>query len=135
MISEQVYKALNKFKGAISNIQILCLKEGLKGEEAGYFQQLILELEQSISNCPVTYQTDGQGENAICSLKYFKGNSAAYIVEMDVYGPPHLQAYGVISLNGYYPELGYIDLSELIKVGFELDFHYTPITVADALKQ
>ncbi|MFH4384875.1 hypothetical protein WAJ74_19055, partial [Acinetobacter baumannii] len=77
----------------------------------------------------------GQGDNAICQMHYFKGDSDVYIVELDVAGPPHTQAYGVIRLNGGYPELGYIDLDELIKYGFELDLYYAQQTVGEVMRK
>lgn len=64
-----------------------------------------------------------------------QGDSDVYIVELDVAGPPHTQAYGVIRLNGGYPELGYIDLDELIKYGFELDLYYAQQTVGEVMRK
>jgi len=40
--------------------------------------------------------------------------------------PEQRQAFGLISLGGMEPELGYIDLVELLKNDFALDLYWKP---------
>lgn len=119
----------------MSDLQIMCMVNGIQGEESAFFFEKLAEIKQTVEQCPRTYETDGQGDAAMCRLHYFKGNSHAYITELDVSGPPHTQAFGVISLNGYYPELGYINIQELIENGFELDLYYTNESVGDVKRK
>lgn len=131
IIRESIFSHIGNLRKVMSDPQIACLISGMKGEEGEHFKELISKVEQIVANCPVTYETDGQGDDAICQMHYFRGNSDAYIVELDVAGPPHTQAYGLMRLNGGYPELGYIDLDVLIRYGFELDLYYTQQTVGE----
>ena len=135
MIDPSSERRIDALKSVIANLQILAIKEGLKGEESAYFHDLLSELEVTIQNCPTTYDTDGQGDEAKCVLHYFSGNSDFYVVGLDAYGPPHIQAYGFAVLNRGHPELGYFDLETLIRSNFELDFHYTQQTVGEVMKK
>ena len=114
--------------------QMQCIEEGLTGEEAGYFQDKIFEYAERISNMPSTYETDGQGNDAIAHLHYFTANCDWYITEKDSEPDKagQIQAFGLAKI--FEPELGYISILELIRNGAELDLHFTPLPIRQFLK-
>lgn len=109
--------------------QRLALKGYLLGEEGEGFAEIINGLVERIEAMPHTYQTDGQGDDAVVHLHYFGGSVDAWVTEKDMGDgtddPRQLQAYGMVSL-GHEPELGYINIQELIDSGIELDLYWTP---------
>ncbi|MFJ0001988.1 hypothetical protein Q4061_19720, partial [Acinetobacter baumannii] len=103
IIAESIFSRIGNLRKVMSDPQIACLLSGTKGVESEHYKDLIIKVDDIVAKCPVTYQTDGQGDNAICQMHYFKGDSDVYIVELDVAGPPHTQAYGAllqITTNG-----------------------------------
>lgn len=105
----------------------------LEGEEGGHFVQLLTDLRARIETMPKTYETDGQGNDAVVHLHYFMGSIDAWITEKDagVEGDPDLtqsQAFGKIRLSRdpQGAELGYISIQELIDNRVELDLYWTP---------
>ena len=121
---------LNRF---IGNSQLSVIsKLARQGEEREYFKNLILELKETIKTMPKTYETDGQGSEAIAMLHYFKDSSDWYIIEKDM-EEEQVQAFGFTCLNGdkQNAELGYINIEELIQYGVELDLYYKPEKIGD----
>ena len=114
----------------ISRNQAEAIANGMRGEESTYFWGIQKELQDTITAMPKTYETDGQGENAIAYLHYFNANSDWWITEKDCEEDQH-QAFGLVSLNGQDKELGYISIFALIKMGVELDLHWTPKTIKE----
>lgn len=109
--------------------------ECLDGEESEFFVEKIEELTRTINAMPVTFQQDGMGDQAIAHLHYFFGGCDWYITEKDFEGDGTTQAWGMADL-GFYPECGYISISEIIQHPFiELDLHWQPITLAEIKKQ
>ncbi len=112
--------------------QRVALTQVLKGEEANFFTQMLTDLKARIEAMPESYQTDGQGDDAIVYLHYFRGSVDAWITEKDKGdGTDDLsqhQAFGLISLGGgrREAELGYISIQELIENGVELDMYWEP---------
>jgi hypothetical protein len=108
------------------------LLDGLQGEERPYFAEKIREYNARIDAMPKTYETDGQGENAIVHLHYFSGGGDWYITEKD--SDPdqtgQVQAFGLADPFGDGGELGYISILELRRAGVELDLHWTPQPLA-----
>lgn len=94
--------------------------------------QMLEEQAEIIEKMPETYQTDGQGDEAIASLHYFRGGMDWYIIERDMM-PEQLQAYGLANL-GHGGELGYINIEEITKHGAELDLHWVPKTIKEIKK-
>ena len=68
--------------------------QGLKGEESQFFSDKLIELEKMVLALPVTYGTDGQGDEAIAYLHYFLNGMDWYITERDVM-EQQLQAFGL----------------------------------------
>ena len=90
---------------------------------------------------PKTYGTEGQDDAAVV-LHYFTGGSDWWVVEkdnsIDEDGKPdgkQVQAFGLVSLNGWEPELGYINLEEVLEAGAELDLHWTPQPLSKVMER
>lgn len=111
----------------ISKEQLSVIEQGLKGEEKEYFREKLSQIELLVYTMPKTYETDGQGEDAVVQLHYFLGGSDWYIIEKDS-EREQIQAFGYAILNGdkEMAELGYINIQELIKNGVEIDLHWSP---------
>ena len=116
--------SLTRLGRFLSVPQMSVLLDGSRGEEKGFFIEVIEEVWNTIEKMPKTYETDGQGENAVAVLHYFVGGCDWYITEKDMETEQY-QAFGLANL-GYGAELGYINLSEIISAGAELDLHWTP---------
>lgn len=125
-------KALN-LKQFINPSQLSVMRQLVKGEEGAHFSQMILKLKSHIISMPKTYETNGQGDDAIVSLHYFKGGSDWWITERDMVREEQIQAFGYVCLNGdvQNAELGYINIDELIRCGVELDLYFQPITLRE----
>ncbi len=117
--------------------QLSVMRSACRGEEGEYFRAMIAQLKATIQGMPKTYETDGQGDEALATLHYFTPSSDWWIVEKDAGGPDdetpgaQLQAFGLACLNGDWQnaESGYISIHELIAHGAELDLYFTPQTV------
>ncbi|MDA3979865.1 hypothetical protein PF272_12880, partial [Gallibacterium sp. AGMB14963] len=120
-------KGLNKYKAFFSTDQFNAIQDALKGEEAIGMASTLRTLFNRIEKMPKTYETDGQKENAIVYLHYFKNGNDWYITEKDMGGSGTRQAYGLTSLSiGDKPELGYISIDELTQNNAEIDLYWTP---------
>ncbi len=108
--------------------QLTTLEMNMKGEERNYFEKLVEELNNTIEAMPKTYEQDGKGEDAIVYLHYFIGDFDWYITERDM-EPEQLQAFGLACM--YCDEIGFISIVDIIKNGGELDFNWTPKTLAE----
>lgn len=100
------------------------------------YDEIINELGKQINDMPVSYQTDGQGKNAIAYLHYFRGGSDWYITEKDI-EKKQLQAFGYVVLNNDYQfaEFGYINIEELKENNVELDLFWTPKTINEIIEE
>lgn len=112
--------------------ELAVMRSSAAGEEGSYFRAKLIEFSERVQTMPKIYQQDGLGTAAVAYLRYFRGSSAWYVTERDT-SSEQLQAFGMAALGGYYPELGYINLAELIAAGVELDLHFSP-TRLDALE-
>ena len=112
--------------------QRMALLEAVKGEEGSYFVEMLTKLRERIETMPKSYETDGQGEEAVVYLHYFWGAVDAWVTEKDMGDGSadlrQLQALGKISLTGSKDdaEFGYISIDDLIGNGVELDLYWTP---------
>ncbi len=129
-----VIKAVHTVKIFVGENQLEAMGDGVRGEEGEFFKTLFVKLAETITNMPVTYKTDGQGDEAIVHLHYFRGNMDWYITEKDM-GDEQIQAFGLADLGMGYPELGYISIEELIANEIELDLYWTPKTLAEVKAQ
>jgi len=125
-----VIESVSTVKDFVSDSQLEAMGDGVRGEEAEFFKTLFVKLAETITNMPVTYKTDGQGDEAIVHLHYFRGNMDWYITEKDM-GDEQIQAFGLADLGMGFPELGYISIEELTDAGVELDLYWTPKTLAE----
>lgn len=125
--------ALKKLWGFIGRAQLQAFGELCFSNEKQYFFDKVVELAEVVETMPVTYQTDGQGDQAMVHLHYFTGGADWYITERDV-EEQQLQAFGLADL-GYGGELGYISIVELLECGAELDLHWTPQTLAEVKRE
>ena len=128
---EKIAKALF-FTSFISPFQSAVISQMLKGEEGAHFAAKMDEYSDRIAKMPSTYETDGQGDEAIAYLHYFSPAGDWWITEKDRGGPDdtieqsQTQAFGMASLYGCDPELGYINIRELVMNGVELDLYWEP---------
>lgn len=123
----------------IGPVQMAAMQIGMQGEERAFFIDKLVELGERIAAMPKTYETDGQGAQAVAHLHYFKGGADWYITERDMGdtadaepGAQH-QAHGLAFI---FPEddcgeLGYISIVELMRHRVELDLHFVPRTLAE----
>lgn len=121
-------------KHFIGKQQLSCLKQGLRGEDASFFENLIRRIEELIITMPKTYEQDGLGSEAIAYLHYFRGSADFYITEKDCENE-QLQAFGWAKFSLGKAELGYISIEELIQNNVELDFYFDPKPIAEILKE
>lgn len=118
-------EALHKLQSFIGSAQLSVIGELCYSEERRYFYSKLVELANIVETMPTTYQTDGQGDQAIVHLHYFTADADWYITERDCEAE-QLQAFGKADLGMGYPELGYISIVELLECGAELDFYWQP---------
>lgn len=125
----QAAEALHQLQGFIGTAQRQVIGELCYSEEKQFFYGKFVALAEVVSSMPVTYGTDGQGDQAVVYLHYFTGSCDWYITERDVEAE-QLQAFGMANL-GYGGELGYISIVELLQCGAELDLYWTPKKLAE----
>lgn len=128
----QMVTAAPLIKPYLSRMQYAALFAACGGEEKDFFMQKTVDLAQLIASMPVTYEQEGKGDDAIVFLHYFVGGSDWYITEKDVVGGVD-QAYGYAILNGddECAECGYISIKELTSNDVQMDFYFTPRSLAE----
>lgn len=124
-----LFEAMPLLRKFMSQSQISALAEAAKGEEREHFIDMMLELAEHIRTMHKTYEQDGQGDNAIVGLHYFRGGMDWFITERDMEDEQN-QAFGYADL-GYGGELGYISIQELIDNDVEIDLYWTPKTLGE----
>ncbi len=115
---------LEYLKNFISKQQINSLEYLLKSEEKQYFKDKIDEIYTIVDTMPKTYETDGQGNEAIAYLHYYKSGIDFFVTEKDM-EEEQLQAFGLVNMNNEL-ELGYISIQEILELNFELDLNFVP---------
>ena len=105
----------------------------VKGEEGEFFARKFVEFADTVTAMPKSYDTDGQGDDAVVHLHYFFRGSDWYITERDREGKGTEQAYGHTILNGdiEMAETGYVCLDEILQHNVELDLHWKPRTLGE----
>lgn len=124
--------ALEALQGFVSLGQIRAMIAGCRGEEGEHFRAKLNEFGRRVQSMPKTYEQDGKGAQAVAHLHYLVGGCDWYITERDLDhdGAGQVQAFGLVDL-GMGPELGYINLVEVIQAGGELDLYFEPKTLAE----
>lgn len=123
-------KALYSIRHFIGPSQKAALNTLFRGEEKQFFFDKICELSDIIAKMPKTYEQNGKGDQAVVYLHYFVGACDWHITEKDSVEDEQVQAFGQANL-GYGAELGYINIEEILANGGELDFYFTPKTLAE----
>lgn len=123
----QVILAARTLQKFVNPQELETLGDACRGEEREFFKAKMIELADVVDNMPCTYQTDGQGDNAIAYLHYFTPAGDFYVTERDQ-EDEQLQAFGLACM--YEDELGYINISELLECGAELDLYWEPQTLS-----
>lgn len=116
--------AIAQLRGFIGTAQLQAIGQVCYSEEKQFMFSKLAEMAGIVTTMPVTYDTDGQGQQAIAQLHYFTGGCDWYITERDQENE-QLQAFGLANL-GYGGELGYISIVEILECGAELDLYWTP---------
>lgn len=127
---KELANAFTVVKPFIGASQITAMLANCYGEEGNAFVDKFKAIGSLISDMPVTYQQNGKGKDSIAYLHYFVGGCDWYITEADMEGGV-TQAYGYSILNGdlQMAEFGYINITELLEVGAELDLYFEPCTI------
>lgn len=115
-----------------------------ESDEREYFADLVLELRDTITQMPATYDQSKLGDDAVAHLHYFLGSADVWITERDrgeadakaALNEPQHQAFGLTSLYGTPEdaERGYVSLPEILNCGFELDLNWRPKTLRRILR-
>lgn len=128
---EEMSSRFSILKQFVSDGQRRELSRALRGEEAEFFIDKVRELSDAFRSMPKTYETDGQGDEAVVSLHYFKNGCDWYIVERDS-EDEQCQAFGYVNM-GHGLECGYISLLELMENDVKIDLYWTPKKVKDVV--
>ena len=126
-------QAIEVLKQFMSKGQMATMVKGCKGEEKQYFIDKLVEMAGIVDGMAKTYEQDGKGTDAIVYLHYFINGMDWHITEKDMEPDRQLQAFGHADLGMGFPEVGYICIDELIANNVELDLHFTPKTLKEAL--
>ncbi len=104
-----------------------------KGEEGAAYIDRAQALASIIDGMAKSYEQDGKGMEATAYLHYFRGGGDWYITEKDAKGDGTEQAFGWADPGQGSPELGYIGVDELTDAGVELDLHFEPKPLSQAV--
>lgn len=105
--------------------QLAAIYAACSGEEGEHFKTKLADLAGLVRTMPRTYDQDGLGMEAIAYLHYFRGGMDWYITERDMESDQY-QAFGLADLGAGEPELGYVDIANLVRHRVELDLYWTP---------
>lgn len=123
----QATAAVRSLARFINPAELETIGNAASGEEGEFYKAKLVELAELVGSMPCTYETDGQGDQAVAHLHYFSRDCDWYITERDQ-EEEQLQAFGLAYI--WEEELGYISIQELIEAGAELDLYWTPKTLA-----
>lgn len=115
----------------VGRAQLTVLVQSCRGEEGAWFKTKLAQLVALFGAMPQIYAQGDLGQDAIVHLHYFKNGCDWYITERDTSTAQH-QAFGAADL-GHGAELGYISIAEAVANGAELDLHWEPKTLRQAL--
>ncbi len=107
--------------GEADDVMAICCTSIRRAE----YRRAVIAMAERIAGMPKTYDTDGQGLEAVAHLHYTCGGWHWYITERDREGWGGEQAFGLTV--GHERELGYISIAEITAAaGAELDLFWTP---------
>jgi len=129
-MNKDLIKAVKTVQPFIGPAQLEVMGDACRGEEREFFKLMFVKLAEKVTTMPKTYQTDGQGDNAIVHLHYFLNDMNWYITERDM-EDEQIQAFGYCDLGMGYPELGYVSIEEITEAGAELDLYWTEKTLGE----
>ncbi len=96
-------------------------------EESGFFKEIAAHLRRSVEAMPAAGGQRLDEEAPMVYLHYFLGASDVWVLEKaEGGGVEQVFAFSLLNGDHQMAELGSVDLSELLPVGFELDFHFEP---------
>ena len=132
-----VMKKLREIRHFMPHDQDRVLKSHLlQCDERKAYYQIIENLHRTIAEMPHSYQTEGQGDDAVIHLHYFTPSWDFYITEKDMGDSDdeipgaQWQAYGYRRMNS--EKFGYICIEEMLPHELtQLDFHWTPKTIGE----
>lgn len=136
---EEIAKIENESKviNSIKDIPPILLKiipqsqaQALVGNTEIY--STLIRLAEEVMETPALYSQDGLGNDAIVHIHYFSGGSDWFITEMNL---DEALFFGYVVLNGdlVNSEFGYTSIDEITSTDIELDFHFTKMTVKEAI--
>jgi hypothetical protein len=125
-------------KRYIGPVQRSVLGDMLRGEERDHFATRLLEILKIVNSMPRTWETSGQGRDAIAHLHYFGARANWWLTELDIDegqldALDYDQAFGWANLYGGIDraECGYISALEVTLANAELDLYWTPVAVKE----
>jgi hypothetical protein len=127
---QNAIQTLHQIREFIPAAQVKTLRQLIQNaEEWEFFCEKVEELRHTIHTMPKVYEQDGKGDNAVVYLHYFGGNVDWWVTERDT-TKEQLQAFGLVQLNKWEPELGYLDITPQCKAdSFEIDLYWEPKTI------
>jgi hypothetical protein len=128
--------AFGKVSKFINPNQRTAMLSNCYGEEGSFFIDLFKSLDTLTDEMPVTHGQEGKGKQAVAYLHYFVSNCDWYITEKDIDGGV-IQAFGycVMSNGLENGRFRYINITELLLVGAELDLYFTPKPLDEILSE
>lgn len=120
-------------KNFIGAAQLAAMKDLSVGEEGEFFLKKMDEIIETLTSMPQTYETEGQGSDAIVHLHYFAGGRDWYITERDIEFNNQIQASGYADMGR--GEFGYINIKDIIRNGAELDLYFEKLPISDIIAQ
>lgn len=124
----QATAAFNALRGFISPAQMSEMAVVCRSEEKGFMFGKLAELVDTIQTMPKTYETDGQGNDAVAHLHYFARDCDWYITERDI-ELYQRQAFGLCCI--WEGEIGYVSILEIVEAGAEIDLYFEPATLKE----
>jgi len=134
IFGQSVIATFPNMKYFMGDMQIQALEQ----VEDPYWMEIMERLNERVAIMPKTYEQNGLGDNAIAYLHYFTSSFDWYITEKDLTDEDteigeQQQAFGLACL--FESEMGFIPITEIIKLGAELDFYFTPRTLGEIKRQ
>ncbi len=86
---------------------------------------------ERVGTMPVSYGQDGKGDETVHYLRYSRAGLEFYVTEKDAEGDGVQGAFGCFVFRGKHSgEYGLINIADLVRDGYQLDFGFVPTTLA-----